>query len=158
MSDEYHDFEKFLSKVLRTVLQEKSADVDCWLGAVAGAFGGIALRRLASSTGGGLAGPIARSGLGTALGIGRGIGIGRGLSMATGVGMTLLPILGAVSAATALAMLYRNNAQRKKGEAISRRLQSAKAQFNEYANSSLSDDDKKKLIDDLYDSLIAEGR
>jgi len=153
MVNEYTDFEIFLTKVLQTVLEQKKVDPDCWAGAVAGAFGAKALQRVASSLGGPAAVALAGSGIGTAFGISGGLGV------LGAIGATaFFPIAGAAAAATVFAKCYRNNAHKKRSEELSERLRAAKFEFYEYADSTLASEEKKILIDKLYDNLVAAGR
>lgn len=137
MTDEYNDFEIFLRKVLAAV-DNKESKLECWLGAAAAAFGAPAVARilpfLSASRTGGIAG------------------------VTTILSSSFLPLFGAALGASIGQILanFLVKAKSDEGKKITGNLLSAKSLYEEYAHSTLEEDKKKELIDDLFETLISE--
>lgn len=131
---EYKDFDAFLEKAL-TLIKEKGQGqtLDYWLGASSTAFGAPMLAHL-----------LGRLGLSGALG-GAAVGL-----------LPFMPIAGLFLGAgiTAAMATYFSKGTSAKGAEIKENLRAAKTLFDEYIASTLSDQKKEELLDNLLARLV----
>ncbi|MGD9971601.1 MAG: hypothetical protein AB7S77_00915 [Desulfatirhabdiaceae bacterium] len=129
----YDSFEGFIKEILEE-RSRQGKPVDSLLAAVAAILG-----------------PSALSSITRALNITGGITLSAGLTAA-------LPILGAVAGAVTGMLLakYLAKAHSQEGITATQILKKAETLYRDYSSSSLSETDKKELINDLFDDVLAE--
>jgi|GEM_PF-6113651 len=129
----YDSFEGFIKEILEE-RSRQGKPIDSLLAAVAAILG-----------------PTALSSITRTLNITGGISLSAGLTAA-------LPILGAVAGAVTGMLLakYLAKAHSKEGITATQILKKAETLYRDYSSSSLAETDKKDLIDDLFDDVLAE--